>query len=255
MVGIYKITSPSNKIYIGQSIDIERRKANYKKLKTDNQIRLENSLKKYGFENHLFEILELCTTEKLNEKERYWQDFYNVLGKFGLNCRLTEANDKSGSLSDETKQKISNSKKGKVFSEEHKKKLKKPKQFKDGLNPIKGKTWEERFGVEVAKEMKKQSSISHIGQTNSYKGKTLIEVVGLEKANEIKDKYRKAQSGKKLQEITKEKISTKLKKKVIIDEIVYDSLSDAALALKCSYKTMITRLKNEKLTNYNYLKS
>jgi len=32
-IGIYKITSPSNKIYIGQSINIERRIKQYKLLK------------------------------------------------------------------------------------------------------------------------------------------------------------------------------------------------------------------------------
>ena len=32
-IGIYKITSPSNKIYIGQSINIERRFKEYKTLK------------------------------------------------------------------------------------------------------------------------------------------------------------------------------------------------------------------------------
>lgn len=30
MIGIYKITSPSNRIYIGQSIDIEARWKSYK---------------------------------------------------------------------------------------------------------------------------------------------------------------------------------------------------------------------------------
>jgi hypothetical protein len=29
MIGIYKITSPTDKIYIGQSIDIDKRKLDY----------------------------------------------------------------------------------------------------------------------------------------------------------------------------------------------------------------------------------
>ena len=48
MIGIYKITSPSNKIYIGQSINIERRFNSYKNLShCKQQIKLYNSLQKY----------------------------------------------------------------------------------------------------------------------------------------------------------------------------------------------------------------
>ena len=54
MIGIYKITSPTNKIYIGQSIDIENRFTKYKSLDCKNQVRLYNSLKKYGFDKHKF---------------------------------------------------------------------------------------------------------------------------------------------------------------------------------------------------------
>ena len=32
LIGIYKITSPSNKIYIGQSLDIDRRFKTYKNI-------------------------------------------------------------------------------------------------------------------------------------------------------------------------------------------------------------------------------
>ena len=49
--GIYKITSPSKKIYIGQSVDIIGRWNLYKKLRCKNQTYLYYSLKKYGFEN------------------------------------------------------------------------------------------------------------------------------------------------------------------------------------------------------------
>jgi group I intron endonuclease len=89
MIGIYKITSPSSKIYIGQSIDIERRFKNYKSLsQTKKQVMLHYSFKKYGINNHLFEIIEQCSIESLNIRERYWQDYYNVI-EDGLNCLLT----------------------------------------------------------------------------------------------------------------------------------------------------------------------
>ncbi len=93
LIGIYKIISPSNKIYIGQSVNIRRRISNYRNLKkTEKQYRLFNSFHKYGYENHKFEIVQLCEIDELNIYERYYQELYNVLEKNGLNCVLTKLN-------------------------------------------------------------------------------------------------------------------------------------------------------------------
>lgn len=106
MVGIYKITSPSGRIYVGQSVDTVRRFKEYRNLEQiKSQSRLHGSFIKYGVSKHIFEVIEKCRVEELNERERYWQDYYNVLGE-GLNCKLTEAQDKSGKLSDNTKELI-----------------------------------------------------------------------------------------------------------------------------------------------------
>jgi group I intron endonuclease len=115
MTGIYKITSPSNKVYIGQSIDIEKRFKQYKSLsQTRCQKRLHYSFKKHGIKNHLFEIIELCDVDLLNERERYWQDFYNVL-ELGLNCLLTDTQDSIKVYSKETIEKIRLGNLGKVI--------------------------------------------------------------------------------------------------------------------------------------------
>jgi group I intron endonuclease len=63
MIGIYKITSPSGKIYIGQSTNIENRFNSYRILDCKKQIKLYNSLKKYGWDNHIKEIVEECTED------------------------------------------------------------------------------------------------------------------------------------------------------------------------------------------------
>jgi group I intron endonuclease len=54
---IYKITSPSGKIYIGQTNDIEKRKIHYEKLLCKAQRLLYSSIKKYGWDNHKLEVL------------------------------------------------------------------------------------------------------------------------------------------------------------------------------------------------------
>ena len=125
MIGIYKITSPLGYIYIGQSINIDYRFYVYKKLKCKAQLRIYNSFVKHGVDNHLFEIIEECPFNLLNERERYWQDFYNVLGKKGLNCNLVSTNNSPKILSDETKLKISNSLIGFRHTKESKDKISK----------------------------------------------------------------------------------------------------------------------------------
>ena len=71
--GIYKITSPSGRIYIGQSIDIQKRWNQYKYNSCKSQTKLYNSLKKYGWENHKFEIIEECSKEELSNREKFWE--------------------------------------------------------------------------------------------------------------------------------------------------------------------------------------
>jgi len=118
MTGIYKITNPKGRVYIGQSIGIHARwEKDYKKLQCEKQVRLYNSLLKYGFSEHIFEVVEECSIEDLNTRERYWQDFYDVLSKKGLNCKLTKTEDKSGKWSEETKEKIGKARKGKLHTE------------------------------------------------------------------------------------------------------------------------------------------
>jgi len=106
MIGIYKITNPKNKIYIGQSVNIKRRFKEYKSIKCKRQPRLYNSLKKYGVNNHTFEIIDYCDVEELNSKERYYQELYNCLSRSGLNCRVVTDDFNSGYLSKETIQKL-----------------------------------------------------------------------------------------------------------------------------------------------------
>lgn len=123
MVGIYKVTSPSGKIYIGQSSNIELRFIYYKRLSCKSQLRLYNSFLKYGVLQHKFEIIEECELQELNYKERYYQDLYNVLGRGGLNLTLTKANDRKCVHSDETIKRISQSNKGRKHTEQSKRKM------------------------------------------------------------------------------------------------------------------------------------
>lgn len=72
--GIYKITNQVNgKCYIGQSKNIEERWKNHKNYRQENSdYPLYIAFKEYGIQNFLFEIIEECLPEELNEKEIYW---------------------------------------------------------------------------------------------------------------------------------------------------------------------------------------
>ncbi len=82
--GIYKITSPNGKIYIGKSINIEKRWNAYKLYNCKGQRQLYNSLKKYKYENHIFEIIHICEKEKLDDAESYYIKLFDCLNS-GLN--------------------------------------------------------------------------------------------------------------------------------------------------------------------------
>lgn len=141
--GIYKITSPSGKIYIGESRNIEKRIYNYKINNCKKQIKLYNSIKKYSWESHTFEIIEECDFEDLLCRERFWQDEFDVLGENGLNCKLSSCNEFKQVVSEETKEKIglansglNNGMYGKKISKAHLDIVKNYKHTKEALEKI-----------------------------------------------------------------------------------------------------------------------
>lgn len=114
MTGIYKITSPSGKVYIGQSRVLKSRLSTYKNVNCPNQIYLYRSLKKYGFDSHKFEVLRYFSNgveqKYLDSIEQIYIDAYKAAGFILLNIKGAGAN---GLHSEETKKKISIAHKGK----------------------------------------------------------------------------------------------------------------------------------------------
>ena len=82
--GIYKIENLINhKVYIGQSIEIEKRWSAHKTSKDD--LVIHQALRKYGIENFSFEIIEECSKEELDKKECFWITAFNSLIPTGYN--------------------------------------------------------------------------------------------------------------------------------------------------------------------------
>jgi group I intron endonuclease len=131
MIGIYKIISPSGKIYIGQSKDLHRRKGDYNRYskKSCRQVKLIASINKYGWSNHVFEIIEVCSVEELSIKERFWQEYYDSI-EHGLNCIYVKTEEKAAVFSSDSRLKMRNAQLGKKRSAECKENMSKAKTGK-----------------------------------------------------------------------------------------------------------------------------
>lgn len=90
--GIYSIENKINhKKYIGQSVNIKQRWQSHRnelnKQKHHNDY-LQKSWNKYGEQNFEFKVLERCSKDLLNDKERYYIDLYDTMNEdYGYNLK------------------------------------------------------------------------------------------------------------------------------------------------------------------------
>lgn len=106
-IGIYKITSPTGAIYIGQSANIEKRWAAYRNGYSKKQPKLHNSFKKHGTGSHVFEIIHELPADidqqMFNNYEQVYIDAYNDCGCNMMNLRDAGC---TGRHSEESRQKM-----------------------------------------------------------------------------------------------------------------------------------------------------
>ena len=94
-IGIYKIENiHTKKVYIGQSTNIEKRWQQHMLPSMRNNpnkptynFKLYKAFRKYGLEAFQFSILEECSENELDEKERYWIEYYDSY-KNGYNMTI-----------------------------------------------------------------------------------------------------------------------------------------------------------------------
>jgi group I intron endonuclease len=195
-IGIYSITSPSGKMYIGKSKDIWTRWRSYRVKLEKKQTKLYYSFRKYGVKNHIFNIIELCSLEELSTKETFYISYFSTYNtKNGLNLTgggdgptfLTEeARKKIGDFhkgnkynlgrktSDITKEKLRNVLKDRIFTDEHKKRISESKKGFKHSDETKAKIREKR-SEQVMKKGRVVSEETKLKISNSKKGKKMPE--------------------------------------------------------------------------------
>ena len=174
IIGIYKITSPSGKIYIGQSLDIHYRwNVQYFKLKCKSQTKLYESFLEHGVENHTFETihtLESSDSNKLKLKIELNKLEINYIKHFdcfdtnhGLN--LTSGGDKNLIVSNETKKRLSESHLGQKAWNKGIKMPELSKKMSGENSPLFGKKGKDchNFGKKRTPEQNKRQSESRMG--------------------------------------------------------------------------------------------
>ena len=156
MIGtIYKLTSPSGKIYIGQTTNLkDRKRCLYNTNKYYSGHKLDNAIKKYGIENFKYEILvqiemedKFLLREHLDVLESQYIEKYNSYNN-GYNMTLGGSGSKGCFQTEESRKKISEKAKGrkgsmlgKHLTEEQKRKVSEFAKTRVGdKNPFFGKT-------------------------------------------------------------------------------------------------------------------
>lgn len=147
---IYCIEFPNGKKYVGKTeCDLSKRQKEHKHHSKYKRTRLYNAIKKYGWDNLAWSVLEECDCPAvLNEREVYWISHFSCLDHdSGYNLREGGT---GGRHSEETKQKISKSNSGEN-------------------NGMYGRSsW--NAGMKMSEEYKKKLSEAHKGQVPWNKG-------------------------------------------------------------------------------------
>lgn len=167
MIGtIYKLTSPSNKCYIGQTINlIERKRTLYNPNKYYSGHRLDNAIKKYGIENFQYEIIIQIVEsskeklrEKLDELEKFYIEKYDSYNN-GYNMTVGGSGSNGCFQTEESKRKISEKAKGRKgamsgrhLTEEQKNKISNFAKTRTGeKNSFYGKTHSEEAKLKIGR--------------------------------------------------------------------------------------------------------
>lgn len=182
---IYKITSPSGRVYIGLTSNAKLRQNSYKYLSCHEQPVIYHSLKKYGWGSHNFSIIETFENniEYALGKEMFWiRSYMSNVSKYPFNRGMNLNDGGRGNIgykhSKESKNKMSVSRSGYKWSEESKKRFSEKKKGFNSYWPneeTKMKMSLASKGRKHTEETKRKLSLAAKGRVSPNKGKPMSE--------------------------------------------------------------------------------
>ena len=263
IIGVYKITClSSGKYYIGYSKNVKRRftahKTGLKRNKHQNQ-HLQMSYNKYNIENFTFDILHTCNTidEAKGLELKYLEDInirpflYNMHYNNSGGDTLTYHPNRTEIIEKRTNTNA----------------VRFNNRTKEERQQTYGKSGEKNgmYGRTHTDEVKTRSSEMHKGNTYC-KGKkasdetrhkmSIIASQRIGDANPFFGKHHSEETKQKLREAKTGTVPTNATQ-LVIDNVYYNSLTDASRELEIPVPTILWRLKskNKKFDNYKYADS
>lgn len=147
--GIYLITNTSNGMhYCGQSVDISAR---WQQHLTPNKSAIGSAIAEAP-ERFKFRILERCPKEMLNDREKHYIQVYNCVWPLGYN--KTSGGSSGSVVSDATKKKISEEKKGKKLPPRSEETRRKMSEAAKGNTHCKGRSYSEETRRKISESKK-----------------------------------------------------------------------------------------------------
>lgn len=121
---VYRISNPMGSNYVGSTMNVTRRRNCYKNNSAKSQIKIYESILKYGWKNHLFEIIWIGNANLRYEKERkFGEELRSMSIHGGLNLVLPGYGDVASYKSKETIDRFLKSMHWKPLSEDTKRKM------------------------------------------------------------------------------------------------------------------------------------
>jgi len=211
---IYKITNTVNgKVYIGQTIrNLEDRFKCHTRQK--NCRKLYNAIQKHGKENFTIELIEFCSNIKqLNDREIFWINTY----KSNITGYNIELGGKNKITQQETKDKLSKSLKGRIFSDLHKRNI----------------------------------SIGKTGNKNPHSFEHIQKLKNKKRTQEQKIKYSLCKLGNKNPSYGKPSPNRK-SIKCIETNTVFNSITEASILMKIDVRHICNVLKKKRLHTHGF---
>ena len=218
LAGVYEIRNvETNLIYIGSGTDMRRRQKDHisvLKRGIHRNLYLQNAFNKYGFDAFVFSVVEIVENKNvLREQEQYWINITECYKKDkGYNLNPIVDSPLGCKRSDETKRRVSESKKGKknpFYGKTHNNETKQmiSELNSDSGNPMYGKRGKDspNYGKSLTAEHKLKISESNRGKQLSEEHKRKLSQGKLGINHPLYGKKHSAETIRKMREKAKQR--------------------------------------------------